>query len=278
MTNFLIIAIAIIAFIVAISIVAAIVVAIVLTTTQKSSPKSHHETRQAQRKVVQVQPKPTLNELRGSLGERFVENILGENVVGEKYVLNGYIYERNGRSTEIDHIVINTYGVFVIETKNRAGDIYGNDTDEEWIQKLGNGDTVHHFRNPVMQNAAHVSKIKSILGNEIPIHSLVVFVKNNTENIYSDVVIPLADLGQTINSGIPKLSAGQINTVYQSLQRQRSTMTHEEHKRKIQQQNYNLKYNHICPICNSELTIEQDMCDKYYVCSNPKCKFTKKLD
>ena len=276
MNEFLIIFLAIVVPLIAIVLIGLVILLVVLLRDNKSATR---KTQYPKAKIATFtyEPLPTTNDLKGEFGEHLVESILGENVYGEKYVINGYIYERNGKSTEIDHIVVNTRGVFVIETKNRAGDIYGSDAEEEWTQVLGDGDIVHKFRNPVLQNAAHVTKIKSILGDETPVYSLVVFVQNNTENISSDVVVPLAELTQAINRGTPKLNSRQINVIYQSLQRQRSTLTHDEHKRKLQQQNYNMIYNHICPVCGSEIVIKQSTGDKYYDCTNPKCKFTKKL-
>ena len=255
--------------IIAVLIVVGVIVAVVLgtvlgskneATTTKTEPHYH-----------------TITELKGMFGEHIVERVLGGNIDDEKYVINGYIFENNGKSTEIDHIVVNTYGVFVIETKNRAGDIYGNDELEAWTQVLGNGDTVHTFHNPVKQNASHANKIKSILGTGIPIHSLVVFVKNNTDNINSNVVIPLTKLNQAINSGKPVLNPKQIKVVYESLLRHRSTISHDEHARRIKEQNYNIFHKHICPLCGSNLIFHEDSNDKYLYCSNQKCKFTKNI-
>ena len=38
----------------------------------------------------------------------------------------------DGRPAELDNVIVNKYGVFVIEVKNYAGDIYGNEDDFEW--------------------------------------------------------------------------------------------------------------------------------------------------
>lgn len=215
----------------------------------------------------------TINDIRGEYGEYKVESVLGENVDGEKYVINGYIYEKNGRSTEIDHIVVNPRGVFVIETKNRAGDIFGDDLQEEWKQVLGKGDIVNTFRNPVKQNDAHVAKIKTILGDGIPVFSLVVFVKDNTQNINSTVVVPLSELKLALNSGKSVLNSRQICLIYESLLRQQSTMSHEQHIQNVKEQNYKIFVLRVCPSCNSKLVESQDCNGKYLSCSNPKCKF-----
>ena len=51
-------------------------------------------------------------------------------------ILDDVILATNRGSTQIDHIVVSKYGVFVIEVKNYRGDIYGNDNREEWTQLI----------------------------------------------------------------------------------------------------------------------------------------------
>lgn len=60
----------------------------------------------------------------GAEGEAAVADIIGETKEGVRYVLNDYMVEDEGKSSQIDHILINKYGVFVIETKNYSGRIY----------------------------------------------------------------------------------------------------------------------------------------------------------
>ena len=55
---------------------------------------------------------------RGKRGEREVGKIIGENIEGEKYVINDLILQNEGKTSQIDHIVILPNGIFVIETKN----------------------------------------------------------------------------------------------------------------------------------------------------------------
>ncbi len=43
--------------------------------------------------------------------------------------------EENG-STQIDHIIVSKYGVFVVETKNMKGWIFGKPKEKTWTQKI----------------------------------------------------------------------------------------------------------------------------------------------
>ena len=69
---------------------------------------------------------PSQSETRGLRGERKVFSILKE-LPDEYYIWNDIVLQRNGYSVQIDHIVISPYGIFVIETKNFKGWIYGQD-------------------------------------------------------------------------------------------------------------------------------------------------------
>lgn len=78
-------------------------------------------------------------------------------------------------TTQIDHVVVSPFGVFVIETKNMKGWIFGRETDANWTQSIyGNK---RRFENPIRQNYKHVKAIEELLG--VPastIHSVVVFI------------------------------------------------------------------------------------------------------
>ncbi len=82
-------------------------------------------------------------------------------------------------STQIDHIIVSIYGIFVVETKNMAGWIFGSPRQRVWTQR-----TYKHsskFQNPLHQNHKHVKTLEALLGlNEQQIYSVVVFVGGST--------------------------------------------------------------------------------------------------
>ena len=78
---------------------------------------------------------PSQSETRGLRGERKVFSILKE-LPDEYYIWNNIVLQRNGYSVQIDHIVISPYGIFVIETKNHKGWIYGNDDCDKWTKNV----------------------------------------------------------------------------------------------------------------------------------------------
>ena len=64
-------------------------------------------------------------------------------------------------TSQIDHLVLSEYGIFVIETKRYKGWIFGSEKAENWTQVIFK--EKHQFRNPVKQNWSHVYALKSVL-------------------------------------------------------------------------------------------------------------------
>ncbi|PKN40494.1 MAG: hypothetical protein CVU60_15210 [Deltaproteobacteria bacterium HGW-Deltaproteobacteria-18] len=77
-------------------------------------------------------------------------------------------------TTQIDHIIISEYGVFVIETKNMSGWIFGNPNHPKWTQTFGK--SKNSFQNPLRQNYKHIKELESLLQiGEDKLFSVVVF-------------------------------------------------------------------------------------------------------
>lgn len=213
---------------------------------------------------------------KGKRGEHLVRRIIGKTKVNEKYVFNDYIIENGDKSSQIDHILINPYGVFVIETKNYSGKIYGSKNQDKWIQVLQYGKIKNELYNPLKQNATHIYRLKNILG-DVPFRSLVVFTQNNTEHISSENVIPVKYLHKIINRGEIVLTGEEMNLISQALETNRSSLNIKDHIKNIRKQQQDLQEG-ICPRCGGHLVIRNGKYGQFYGCSNyPSCKFTKKI-
>lgn len=102
------------------------------------------------------------SELKGTIGESIVSDILS-NLPSEKYyVMNDLLLEIGNKTAQIDHVVISVYGIFVIETKNYSGVIIGNENDKKWIQ-ITSDNTQYEFYNPIRQNRNHCRAISECL-------------------------------------------------------------------------------------------------------------------
>lgn len=99
---------------------------------------------------------------------------------GGRFLFNCYLPKADGTTTEIDVMLIHSTGIFVIESKNYSGWIFGSEKSKTWTQTLrrGNGRIQkEHFYNPIMQNNTHVKWLKKIIGNNVPIYSVIAFSK-----------------------------------------------------------------------------------------------------
>lgn len=212
---------------------------------------------------------------RGKLGEWKVARKIGKTIEGEQYVLNDYIIEENNKSSQIDHIVINASGVFVIETKNYAGRIYGEDNQLEWTQVLNYGKVKNKFYNPVKQNETHVYRIKQVI-KDMPVYSIVIFIQNNTQYVKSKMILPLKYLKKYLKSGPQLFSKTQMENAYNALLTAKSDMNTKEHVQNIHRQQQALAMG-ICPRCGGRLEKRNSAYGVFYGCSNyPRCTFTKK--
>lgn len=81
---------------------------------------------------------------------------------------------------QIDCLALNHQGVFIFESKDYCGWIFGNGAQTYWTQVLNFGKEKHRFYNPVRQNAAHLRAIKDLFSPDIPIYSVIVFGRDTT--------------------------------------------------------------------------------------------------
>jgi hypothetical protein len=78
-------------------------------------------------------------------------------------------------STQIDHVVVSRFGVFVVETKNYGGWIFGKPRDKMWTQQIYRRKS--SFQNPLRQNYKHVRTLAELaeLGDDA-LFSVIAFV------------------------------------------------------------------------------------------------------
>ena len=115
-------------------------------------------------------------EEKGRRGEAFVNKYAIKYLTEEYHLLNNVTLEITQGTTQIDHIIISPYGVFVIETKNKSGWIYGSGRQKNWTQTFPTGDK-YSFQNPLRQNYKHLKVVQDMFSlKKYQIHNLVVFV------------------------------------------------------------------------------------------------------
>jgi len=146
---------------------------------------------------------------------------------GAKFLFNVYIPKGNGETTEIDVLMICSKGIFVFESKNYSGWIFGSESQKNWYQTLPSGrgrSHKEHFYNPIMQNRSHIKHLKSLLGEQFPMRSIIVFsdrctlksvqIKSNDISVINryDVAPVVSAICNQTTSDI--LSEGNISDLY----------------------------------------------------------------
>lgn len=219
-------------------------------------------------------------QVKGWLGEFTVKLIVGKDKPSKKRVINNLkLRIDDGKTAQVDHVVINEKGVFVIETKNYSGRIYGRESHLEWTQVLNYGKVKNKLYNPIKQNKTHIYYISKFLPEAIPINSIVVFVRGNTQYINADGVYTLGELKSALlqNNGTT-LSPKQIEETYMVLSNANdSSITNQEHIQNIYAMQQNIT-NDFCPRCGKKLTLRHGKNGGFMGCTGyPNCKFTKRI-
>ncbi|WP_085942836.1 nuclease-related domain-containing protein [Alloalcanivorax dieselolei] len=117
---------------------------------------------------------------KGQLGEGVVRIAAAWRLPTRTYhAFHNVTLETADGTTQIDHIFVSRFGVFVVETKNMKGWIFGSERQAQWTQKIFK--KTFRFQNPLRQNYRHVKAVEETL-NISPevIHSVVVFAGDST--------------------------------------------------------------------------------------------------
>ena len=117
----------------------------------------------------------------GKLGEKLTERELKlVRLLGRKgkILKNIYLPKEEGGTSEIDFVYSTPKGIFVIESKNYSGWIFGDEKSAYWTVSLPNGQK-NRFYSPVKQNQTHIKWLNLYLEShgfqDVPMYSLIVF-------------------------------------------------------------------------------------------------------
>lgn len=215
----------------------------------------------------------------GQFGEFATEYALtNKNLDGELVVLKNIYVPTQGKTTEIDLLMIHEKGIFVFESKNYSGWIFGSADQLNWTQSLQNGDK-NKFYNPILQNRTHIKALAAFL--EKPVSefvSYIVFSERCTLKKVpadtSDVIIVrrpdmLKKLKATLKTTPTKYTFNDIQDIAKKLQ----PLTNKDDAEK---QQHIINIQNKCPFCGGELTLRNGKYGRFWGCSNyPKCKFTR---
>lgn len=114
-------------------------------------------------------------------GEALVRDALVSKLPPDSWhLLNNITLKLEKGTTQVDHILVSKFGVFVIETKHYSGWIFGDENSKEWTQVIYK--KKFRFQNPLRQNFKHLKAVQELL-DFIPaehIYPVVVFTGDAT--------------------------------------------------------------------------------------------------
>jgi predicted RNA-binding Zn-ribbon protein involved in translation (DUF1610 family) len=203
-------------------------------------------------------------------------------------------------TTQIDHVIVSRYGVFVIETKNMKGWVFGSEKQKSWTQKIYSHTS--KFQNPLHQNYKHTQILQTALNIEPSmIFSIVVFVGDSTFKtpMPDNVVYAGRYIRYIKNKTQPLLTKHEVESICTEISRGRlkqSLKTHREHVKHVKtivaekeglidvKPEFTLENSiNSCPKCGQEMVLRtakrgDNQGNKFWGCSGyPKCRIVKQL-
>ena len=223
--------------------------------------------------------------IKGLIGEKTIASLLYFLDKSRSTVINDVVLKNNEITSQIDHIIISDFGIFVIETKNYKGWILGNEKSEYWTQVIYKNK--HKFYNPIIQNSGHVRALKNCLKEfpNIDYKSIVVFsAKAKIKIDTTKDIINTRQLLKTIKKYsevnlaenekqkiIQKINASNFADSYYKKKHIRSI----NQRMKISKQSI---HENKCPKCGDDLIQRSGKYGNFSGCNSyPKCKFTSNI-
>lgn len=218
---------------------------------------------------------------KGRRGEKQMAALLAVLPKNKYKVINDLLTQKGGYSTQIDHVVVSVYGIFVIETKYYRGWIYGGENSEYWTKNVYGHK--YELRNPLWQNEGHIKTISKLLDDPglIPIYNIVAF--SNQANLKIDKSLPVMYWHQVVpyirRYNEPVMSESYAEEIYRTLlaanveDREARKQHVQRVKRNIQRRD-NAVASGKCPKCGGKLVLRNGRYGRFYGCSNyPQCKY-----
>ena len=222
--------------------------------------------------------------IKGWIGERTVAFFLSSLDETKYKVINNIMLQVENKTTQIDHVIVSDYGIFVIETKNYRGWIIGNEFDDYWKQVIYK--RKEKLLNPIKQNYGHIQVLKEILVDFLYVNyiSIIAFTTNADLKVISKTdVVYTKNLSKTIKKYNTETNATPIKEqIYSKLislnvDSKDSRKAHVEaiHNKLADKDNKIVKG--ICPKCGEALVLRNGKYGQFKGCSNyPKCRFVVK--
>lgn len=246
---------------------------------------------------------PWFKEVMGEFIVNVAANIMLDK--NEYHLIKNVTLPAEDGTTQIDHVIVSKFGVFVVETKNMKGWIFGGPNQSMWTQKIFKHTS--KFQNPLYQNYKHVKTLESLLGlSDQQIHSLIVFVGESTFKtaMPANVTHGIGYISFIKSKTKPVLSIENVREIVSTIEAGRLTpsfKTNREHIRHVKtiisdKQNNTKNMSAVpkhkianskimdvysCKVCGSDMKMREkksgeDAGKKYWVCIKfPECRYVE---
>lgn len=181
--------------------------------------------------------KPTARaiKIQGNKAEKSVSKVL-ESLGNRYHVFNNVLIKTKGGTTQIDHVVISNYGIFVIETKSYKGMIFGDCNGKNWTQVLysKSGMQRYQFYSPFLQNYGHLRNLYKLFNLDCKYFlGLIVFTSDsvNLSNVSCPCITHINYLYDIIKSYSTELfSNSEVNILCKRLKENNHQNSYQDRK------------------------------------------------
>ena len=223
--------------------------------------------------------------LKGFVGELIIRFFAKLFLASDKYTrFHNVTLPTPDGTTQIDHIFVSRFGVFVVETKNMTGWIFGSEREKQWTQKIYK--QTFKFQNPLRQNYKHVKALEKALNVPFDsVHSVIVFVGGATfkTTMPTNVIYGNGFVSYIKSFSTPVFSQAEVEQICNKIASGRlapSWKTHRTHVRNLKNRaGPNAERN--CPRCGKPMVLRTatrgaNADGKFWGCSGyPTCRIVQ---
>ncbi len=160
---------------------------------------------------------------KGNTGEDIIKATTANSLDNKIYrILNDVTISARNGTTQIDHILVSKFGVFVIETKHMKGLIFGNQYQKNWTQVIYKNKI--QIPNPIHQNYGHVKNLQSLINlSDDQVHSIIVFTgeSNFRTKMPENVVTPSGYIEFVKSKTIETFSDSEVSALISKIESKR---------------------------------------------------------
>jgi hypothetical protein len=200
----------------------------------------------------------------------------------EYHLIKNVTLSTDDGTTQIDHIIVSRYGIFVIETKNMKGWVFGSANQKQWTQKIFKHTS--KFQNPLHQNYKHVKTLGACLSTKNDcIFSVIIFIGDSTfkTKMPDNVRFARGGIEYIKSKRDTAFSEDEVADIIEQIESgrlERSIKTNRQHVKHVKEIIKEKSDAKSCSRCNSDMVLRKatkgkNAGNEFWGCSAfPKCR------